>query len=196
MTAEESGTVLFHSTAPTRNHLIYGNIRIEGEDVTLADSSSGLWWQNGSISVRGNDVIVGKFIPRRIMTLYTSGPFQGETRTWEPQTSQIYTLNGGSNLLSDTSVAKDVSALIYVGIISPSNYDYRYLLNVTHDGGGGFGFVNILATIKTQDNGVGPPVFSVNGSGKLIITNNNYNSNYVATVYKTALGAEAYPTSN
>jgi hypothetical protein len=192
--ASNPGAVIFGSNL-ANYYTIYGNIRIEGEDVSMT-TGNGQWWSTGSISVRGNDVILGRFRPRRVLTSYTTGPFAGETHTWQAPTRQVYTLQSGKTVLTESSVAEDVSALFYVSIVA-SNYNYRYLLNVTHDGGGGNGYVNIVAAI-TQDNGTGAgaPSFSVNSVGELEITNVNYSSSYSAEVFKTPIGAEAYPAAN
>jgi hypothetical protein len=87
------------------------------------------------------------------------------------------TLSAGAT--SIFNAAADSNRLVYVEIEGP-NYDYRYILTVAHQGFGGSGFVQTIATVNAFNSaGYGPPTFSVDANGNFSITNGSYPSSGV-----------------
>lgn len=59
--------------------------------------------------------------------------------------------------------------------VNASDYDYRYVLAVDHEGYGGAGSVVTLATLRSLNNaGYGAPTFSMDANGNLKVANANY----------------------
>jgi hypothetical protein len=89
-----------------------------------------------------------------------------------------------------TQAATEVSAIqaspygtIVSVVLTGSNYDYRYLLFLNHDGYGNNGYSTILANPRSLNGaGWGAPTFSVDSNGYLHITNSAYLGKSVAAV--------------
>jgi hypothetical protein len=76
-------------------------------------------------------------------------------------------------------IGGDSGQMVYVELTG-ANYDYRYLLAIAHQGFGGAGLLQPVATLNTFNGaGYGAPVFSVDASGNFRITNPSFPSSGV-----------------
>jgi hypothetical protein len=176
---------------------MYGQLNLEGEGITLATGAPVLF--NGSVNSLGR-VRLGSFHPRSVMTRHgpDSGLLNGADTTWAAPSKQVYPLNTGVTVLSDSAVADDFVAILVVHLTAP-DYDYRYLLAVSHNlYGQPNGFVQILSTLLEFDAaGYGAPTFSVDAAGALVIQNSEYPPDTVtATIHKNPLATVGHPPSN
>lgn len=105
-------------------------------------------------------------------------------------------LTSGTNVVD--YVGGDSGQLVYVEL-SGANYDYRYLLAIAHQGFGGAGLVQTVATLNTFNAaGYGAPTFSVGADGNFRILNPSFPSSGVTAyvdVQPFGLSRSAYMAS-
>lgn len=183
------GGPVFFSSNVNRSHSGYGSLRIEANDTVMADGS-GFLHLDDFVTTLGKE-IHGNFLSKGLLSRFGFG----STREWKCPSKWSKTLQSGDTVI-EADVSDDWISLFYVDIQS-TNYDYRYLLSGTHNGFGGFGHVNTIRLIKS-DNGsnAGAPLFSIDNLGRFKIFNPNYNATYTATVYEMPLGSFDYSTTN
>lgn len=87
----------------------------------------------------------------------------------------------GANILN--SAVFNQHRLTFVRFLA-TGYDFRYLLSVDQDGGGGAGTVVTLATLKTVNTAAyGAPAFTVNAAGALVATQAGWPASGVTCYY-------------
>jgi hypothetical protein len=133
---------------------------------------------NGLTNATGANVVSGTLARVDTMAVYPDGSYSYSGAN----TNQLVSLTTGGNTIA--SLIAGTCRLMNVNI-SASNYNYRYILAVDPDGSGGSGFVSTVATLRQFNTaGYNAPTFSVDTSGRLIITNANYPASGV-TAYVT-----------
>jgi hypothetical protein len=122
-----------------------------------------------------------------------SGPANGQVLIRRHPWSFRRALTTGSNNLG--AIDADSAQMLYVEV-SGANYDFRYLLTAAHEGTGAPGLLAPIATLRTFSGtgaSYGPPAFSVDGSGNLILTNASYpHSGLIANVDVLPLGSNRF----
>lgn len=122
----------------------------------------------GTVSAYGEGITYGTLLQSDAIVRNTDGT----TSKRGTRTSSSIAMTTGANTIA--SKLNGYSRQVYLKL-GASNYEYRYMLWVTHEGYGGAGDVTQLAEhLITNVTGYGAPTFTVSTSGQLIVTNANF----------------------
>ncbi|GAB3641881.1 glycosyl hydrolase family 28-related protein [Spirosoma arcticum] len=145
-----------------------GNVTFEhfGGAITLATKNKVYF--TGGIQAMGDFVASGLFYQCDALVINKNNSSTPYGLRWNGQ----LTVNSASTTVGEVRGAIYQVAVTVVG----ANYDYRYILIVDSSGGtSGKGSVTTLATTREfNSSGYGKGTFSIDGSGRLVLTNPNY----------------------
>ncbi|WP_019988357.1 glycosyl hydrolase family 28-related protein [Rudanella lutea] len=132
----------------------------------------------GNISSVGDGVTSGQFVSARNVSYQPNGTVLTQDARYNKQ----MVLNSSTTHVDVPTKGATYLVTIY---LSGANYDYRYSLILQHEGGGNSGFVSILSNPRSLNStSWGPPSFSCDADGRLVISNPNFKNNKV-TVWLT-----------
>lgn len=188
------------TSASTFSHLTHGTITIEVADSQPYDTAPELFGGSGSVGYHQGDIITfgtawlgpkvklsGSF-NKRIGP--ETGVFNGSTAMARHKFGVMKTLAAGETELRNI---RDMGSCIAHVHVSAPNYDYRYLIAAAVGISDQPGVASTVATLSEFNaSGAGRPIFGVNGTGALTITNKNFGSEYVAYVMFIDLGPSLF----
>jgi Pectate lyase superfamily protein len=181
-------------------HLTHGTITLEVADSQNHETAPELFGGSGSISYHQGDITtfgtawlgpkmkLSGSLNKRIGA--EGGIFNGSTAIERQKFGIIKKLAAGeTNLQNITDMG---SCIAHVHVSAP-NYDYRYLAAASVGINGQPGVASIMATLSQfNSTGAGAPVFGVNETGDLTISNENYGPGYIASVMFLDLGPSLF----
>lgn len=149
----------------------YGTITLElfnDSEPTLANSSVPIY-HAGNITCWGSPIRFGDMVLVDWAVINPSGTINFQRKPY----NVAKTLNTSETALDAIRVSK-LGSMVSLSL-KAAYYEYNYLLYLGHNGYGSDGYVSILTNTRMVNQaGYGPPSFSVNDGGKLVITNSNY----------------------
>lgn len=157
--------------------ITHGTITLElfnDSEPTLANSSVPIY-HAGNVTCWGSPIHFGDMLLVDWAVTNPSGTINFQRKPY----NVAKTLDTSETTLDAIQVSK-LGSMVSLSL-KAAYYEYNYLLYLGHNGYGNDGYVSVLANTRTVNQaGYGAPSFSVNDSGKLVITNNNYADTPVA----------------
>lgn len=188
------------NTASSFAHLTYGTITIEVTDNQAYSTAPEIFGGSGAVGYHQGDVLTlgtawlgpkvklsGSFI-KRIGP--EGGDFNGSTAMARQKFGIKKTLASGETVLR--SIVDMGSCIAHIHIVGP-NYDYRFLIAASVGIGGRAGVTSIISILSQFDiSGANRPIFAVDQSGNLTVTNLNFSATYTAFVIFLDLGPSMF----
>jgi len=165
-----------------------GKLTFEQNSGSLTLGATNTVYFDGPVAGTGDSVSAGTFIRGAAGVIFSDSTVLNAGS----QTGFKGTITTGANTI--TSAAKTRTRLVHLQLAG-TNYDFRYLLLVNHNGYGAAGYASQLWSQNVNNTaGYGGGTFSVSTSGDLIITNAGYPASGVTwAAYEMGIDMGALP---
>ena len=164
---------LIYSAATLPRNSFYGTITTErfSGTLTIARASTAYpVYFAGFINIMNENVVLGDIILCDSVALLSNGSIQTRGGRW----AKSFELHAGNTTLGPVPYGVAGWCSLCAISILGDNYDYRYILSV-FNGDVATSVVAIVATLRTFNAaGYGPPTFSVDASGQIVVSNAAY----------------------
>lgn len=168
---------------------LFGRIKVENQGGSLKIASGGSVYIVGNVIVGVGSTVTGNYGVTNGLAVFCEGvsfDVSGSPNT-------IGARNNSRDLLVSsphTLISSSPTAIRLITLrVTKSNYEYRASVLVTPQGFGGVGQATTLQSwLQNNTDPLGAPTFSVDGAGRLVITNANYTGNVTVFATSTQIG--------